>query len=44
MRRAGYREPERDFTLILMLAAVAGAIADVVGTFIDIGRAAGWWL
>jgi hypothetical protein len=38
------RQPQaRDFAVILMLAAVAGAIAQVIGTVIEIGRAAGWW-
>jgi hypothetical protein len=27
----------------LMLAAVVGAISRLVGTGIEIGRAAGWW-
>lgn len=43
MRQAGWREAERDFAVIVTLAAVAGAIAQVVGTVIEIGRAAGWW-
>jgi hypothetical protein len=33
----------QDFAVILMLAAVATAITQVVGVAIDIGRAAGWW-
>jgi len=33
----------QDFAVILMLAAVATAITQVVGVAIEIGRAAGWW-
>jgi hypothetical protein len=29
--------------IILLLASVAGAIAQLVGTGIEIGRTAGWW-
>ena len=42
MRRIGQRQAD-DFAVILMLAGVAGAAAEVVGTIIDLGRAAGWW-
>ena len=41
MRRIGQRQAD-DFAVILMLAGVAGAAAEVVGTIIDLGRAAGW--
>jgi len=44
MRRAVHNKPVSDFAVILMLAAVAGAIGQVVSTVIEIGRAAGWWL
>ena len=43
MRRAVHNKPVRDFAVILMVAAAAGAIAQAVGTMIEIGRAAGWW-
>ena len=43
MRRAVYNKPVRDFAVILMLAAVAGTIAQVVGMVVEVGRAAGWW-
>ena len=43
MRRAVYNKPVHDFAVILMLAAVAGAIGQVVGTVIEMGRAARWW-
>jgi hypothetical protein len=42
MKQACQRET-RNFAMILMLAAVAGAIAGVARTGIEIGRAAGWW-
>jgi hypothetical protein len=44
MRRAVDNKPVRDFAVILMLAAVAAAISQVIGTVIEFGRAAGWWL
>jgi hypothetical protein len=34
---------ERKFTVTLMLAAVAGAVAQVIGTLLDAGRAFRWW-
>jgi hypothetical protein len=43
MRQVG-QGPTRDFAVILMLAAVAGGVAQVVGMVLQIGRAAGWWL
>jgi hypothetical protein len=43
MKRAVYSKPMRDFAVILMLAAVVGAITQVVGMAIELGRAAGWW-
>jgi hypothetical protein len=43
MRRAFDHKPVRDFDVILMLAAVAGAIAQVIVTLVEIGRAAGLW-
>jgi len=43
MRRAGHQLIAHDFGLILMLAAVAGAFAQIAGTIIEIGRAVGWW-
>lgn len=33
----------KDFAIILMLAAVIGAVCQVVETAIDFGRSAGWW-
>ena len=33
----------KDYALILMLAAVAGAASQLVGTILNIGRSAGWW-
>ena len=33
----------QDFGMTLMLAAVVGAIAQLAGTVVEIGRAAGWW-
>jgi hypothetical protein len=44
MRRAFDHKPMRDFAIISMLAAVAGTIAQAVGTAIETGRAAGWSL
>jgi hypothetical protein len=44
MRQASRQPKAYDFEVVLMLAAVVGAIADVVGTLIDVGQAAGWWL
>jgi hypothetical protein len=43
MRPAVHNKPVRDFAVLLLLAAVTGAVAQAVGTIIDIGRAAGWW-
>jgi hypothetical protein len=34
---------EYDLSVTLMLAAVAGAIAQVIGTLLDTGRAFRWW-
>lgn len=42
MKRAVGNKPVRNFAIVLMLAAVVGAVADVVGTIIDLGRAAEW--
>lgn len=42
MRHTGHQVPAR-FEITLMLAAVAGAVAQVIGTAIKIGQAAGWW-
>ena len=42
--RAVHNKTVRDFAVILMLAAVGGAIAQTIRTVIEIGRAAGWWL
>lgn len=33
----------RDFSAILMWSAVAGAVAHVLGTIVEFGRAARWW-
>jgi hypothetical protein len=43
MKQAGCRHAAHDFGAVLMLAAVVGAIAQLVGTGIEIGRAAGLW-
>jgi hypothetical protein len=43
MRQANRRRPAGDFATILMVSAVAGAIAQVVGAVINVGRSAGWW-
>lgn len=43
MKQAGRRHAAHDFGAVLMLAAVIAAIAQLVGTGIEIGRAAGWW-
>lgn len=43
MRQAAHRKPIRDFAIILMLAAVTGAITQVIGTVIELGRSAAWW-
>jgi hypothetical protein len=34
---------ERDFSVTLMLAAVASAVAQLVGTLLDMGRVFRWW-
>jgi hypothetical protein len=44
MRRAVGNKTGRDFAVFSLLAAVAGAISQAIGTVIEIGRAAGWWL
>lgn len=43
MRHTGRQVTVR-FEVTLMLAAVAGAVAQAIGTVIEIGRAVGWWL
>jgi hypothetical protein len=43
MQQAGHRRPGHDYAVILMLAAVAGAVGQVAGTIVEIGRVAGWW-
>jgi hypothetical protein len=43
VRQADRKHAARDFATILMLAAVAGAVAQLVGAVIKIGQAAGWW-
>jgi hypothetical protein len=43
MKQADHRHAVHDFAVILMLAGVASAIAQLVDTGIEIGRAAGWW-
>jgi hypothetical protein len=35
--------PARDFSVILMLTAVVGALAHLIATLLDLGRAVGWW-
>jgi len=42
MKQVRHAEAQ-DFAVILMLAAVVGAISHLVSTGIEIGRAAGWW-
>lgn len=39
----GHPPKAHEFTAILMMAAVVGAIAHLVGAGIEIGRVAGWW-
>jgi hypothetical protein len=41
---SGLQQASARFAVILMLAAVAGAITQVVGMVIEIGRAAGLWV
>jgi hypothetical protein len=36
-------EGQRRFSVILMLAALVGAICQAVTALIEIGRSAGWW-
>jgi hypothetical protein len=43
MKQAGRRHAARDFGALLALAAVVGAIAQLINMGIGIGRAAGWW-
>lgn len=43
MKQVGRRHPAHDFGVLLMLAAVVGAVSQLIGTGIEIGRAAGWW-
>lgn len=43
MKQTRHRHAAHDFGVVLMLAAVIGAIAQLVGTGIEIARAAGWW-
>jgi hypothetical protein len=43
MRRVNHRPTTRDFATILMLTAVAGAIAQLIGAAIKLGQAVGWW-
>jgi len=33
----------KDYALVLMLAAVAGAASQVIGAILSVGRSAGWW-
>jgi hypothetical protein len=42
MKQAGRGHAAHDFGTVLMLAAVIGAIAQLVGTGIEIVRPAGW--
>jgi hypothetical protein len=42
MRRAVGNQPVRDFVVVMMAAAVAGAISQLIAVGIEIGRAAGW--
>ena len=37
------RKATCDFSVVLMLAAVASAVAQMVGTVVEIGRVVGWW-
>ena len=39
----GHQPKTREFAVIFVLAAVAGAISQLVGTTIEVGRTAGWW-
>jgi hypothetical protein len=43
MKQASHRHVAHDFGVVLMLAAIVGAISQLVRTGIEIGRAAGWW-
>lgn len=43
MQQPQRKSSERNFAEILMLAAVSGAIAQVIGTIVEVGRAARWW-
>jgi hypothetical protein len=42
MRRITHRAA-REFATILMLAAVAGAVSQVIRTILEVGKSAGWW-
>ena len=35
--------PAHDFATVLMLAAVAGAVSQVLRAILDVGKSAGWW-
>jgi len=39
----GGRRRERDFALALVLIGVVGAVCQIVGAVIEVGRSAGWW-
>jgi hypothetical protein len=41
--RPAWGAKSRDYALILMLAAVAGAASQVVSAILNVGRSAGWW-
>ena len=43
MRRADHQPKANEFALIMMLTAVVGAMAQVAGTVIELGRALEWW-
>jgi hypothetical protein len=36
-------QPVHDFTTVLMLAAIAGAVSQVIRAILDVGKSAGWW-
>lgn len=37
------RSKNRDFAMVLMVAAVAGVLCQIVEAVIDLGRSAQWW-
>ena len=41
--KQSHKRTRQDFAVTMMVAAVVGAISQIVQVAVEIGRSAGWW-